>query len=475
MLHDGEAAAAARGSAPTSCARRSSARASTSSSAIRAASSCPSTTSWATTPSCATSSSGTSRARAHAADGYARATGKVGVCLGTSGPGRHEPRHRHRHGACSTPSRWSRSPATSPRALLGKDAFQEIDINGITLPMTKHNYLVRDADDLPRVFAEAFHIARTGRPGPVHIDITKDALQQETQAPPPDRGRGDRRACRASGRTSRAIPGSSARRARRSPQARRADDPRRPRRPPSPRPGTTCVALRREDADPRRPHAARRSARSTRRIPLSYGYMGMHGWKHVNRAIQSADLLIAIGMRFDDRVTGNVPHLRAVCPDRPRRHRPGRDRQERRRRGADRGRRGARAATRCCRWSSRGPGRPRRLLRRSWPEWRRESEAAQLARVGRLARRPAVRRLRDRADRRAHRPRRDAGRRRRPEPDVDGALRGLPTAELAHQLGRPRDDGLRAARRDGRRARPARQGDLGDHRRRRLPDDHRRS
>ena len=72
-----------------------------------------------------------------------------------------------------------------PAALIGKDAFQEIDINGITLPMTKHNYLVRDADDLPRVVAEAFHIARSGRPGPVHIDITKDALQQETRATHP--------------------------------------------------------------------------------------------------------------------------------------------------------------------------------------------------------------------------------------------------------------------------------------------------
>ena len=72
-----------------------------------------------------------------------------------------------------------------PGALIGKDAFQEIDINGITLPMTKHNYLVRDADELPRVVAEAFHIARTGRPGPVHIDITKDALQQETRAQHP--------------------------------------------------------------------------------------------------------------------------------------------------------------------------------------------------------------------------------------------------------------------------------------------------
>src|SRR3979409_2031306 len=66
--------------------------------------------------------------------------------------------------------------------------MQDIDINGITLPMTKHNYLVRNADDLPRVFAEAFHIARTGRPGPVHIDITKDALQQETTAEHPTEG-----------------------------------------------------------------------------------------------------------------------------------------------------------------------------------------------------------------------------------------------------------------------------------------------
>src|SRR5207247_1371217 len=111
---------------------------------------------------------------AHAADGYARATGRVGVCLGTSGPG---------------PTNLVTGIGTAqldsvpivaitgnvPAALLGKDAFQEIDINGITLPMTKHNYLVTRAEDLPRVFAEAFHIARTGRPGPVHIDITKDA------------------------------------------------------------------------------------------------------------------------------------------------------------------------------------------------------------------------------------------------------------------------------------------------------------
>ena len=95
-----------------------------------------------------------------------------------------------------------------PGALIGKDAFQEIDITGITLPMTKHNYLVRNADDLPRVFAEAFHIARTGRPGPVHIDITKDALQQETRAQHPTEAEASS-TCPASGRTSTAIRASS--------------------------------------------------------------------------------------------------------------------------------------------------------------------------------------------------------------------------------------------------------------------------
>jgi len=121
---------------------------------------------------------------AHAADGYARVTGRVGVCMGTSGPG-----------ATNLVTGIGTALLDSvpmvaitgnvPSALIGKDAFQEIDINGITLPMTKHNYLVRDADDLPRVVAEAFHIARSGRPGPVHIDITKDALQQETRATHP--------------------------------------------------------------------------------------------------------------------------------------------------------------------------------------------------------------------------------------------------------------------------------------------------
>jgi hypothetical protein len=122
---------------------------------------------------------------AHAADGYARATGKVGVCLATSGPG-----------ATNLVTGIGNAMLDSipivaitgnvVGSLLGKDAFQEIDITGITLPCTKHNYLVRDPNDIPRVFAEAFHIARTGRPGPVHIDLTKDALMGVCSAEHPE-------------------------------------------------------------------------------------------------------------------------------------------------------------------------------------------------------------------------------------------------------------------------------------------------
>jgi acetolactate synthase-1/2/3 large subunit len=252
---------------------------------------------------------------AHAADGYARATGKVGVCMGTSGPG-----------ATNLVTGIGTAMLDSipmvaitgnvPSALIGKDAFQEIDINGITLPMTKHNYLVRDADDLPRVVAEAFHIARTGRPGPVHIDITKDALQQETRAEHPSEEE-----------IVAGLPGF------------------RPNMDGHPRQLKLAAA---EIAKAERPvilaghgvlHAEawedlRAFAEKTQipvawtllgigamdeTHPLAYGYMGMHGWKHVNRAIQTADLLIAIGMRFDDRVTGNVrtyaPYARIVHAD----------------------------------------------------------------------------------------------------------------------------------------------------------------
>ena len=252
---------------------------------------------------------------AHAADGYARASGRVGVCMGTSGPG-----------ATNLVTGIATAQLDSvpmvaitgnvPGSLIGKDAFQEIDITGITLPMTKHNYLVRSADDIPRVVAEAFYIAKHGRPGPVHIDLTKDALQQETRAEHPS--------------LEDVIAGL-----------------------PGFRPNTEghpkqLKLAAREVAQAKRPlilaghgvliaeawdelkafaeKAHIPVAWSLLGIgaldeehPLAYGYMGMHGWKHVNRAIQSADLLIAIGMRFDDRVTGNVrtyaPYARIIHAD----------------------------------------------------------------------------------------------------------------------------------------------------------------
>ena len=252
---------------------------------------------------------------AHAADGFARATGQVGVCLGTSGPG-----------ATNLVTGIATAQLDSvpmvaitgnvPAALLGKDAFQEIDINGITLPMTKHSYLVRNADDLPRVFAEAFHIARTGRPGPVHIDITKDALQQETNAAHPSEGEviaglpGFRPNFGGHGRQLRIAAQEIA-------QAKR------------PMILAGHGVLHAEAWDDLLAFAEKTQIPVAHTLlgigaidethPLSYGYMGMHGWKHVNKAIQTADLLFAVGMRFDDRVTGNVrtyaPYARIVHVD----------------------------------------------------------------------------------------------------------------------------------------------------------------
>jgi len=251
----------------------------------------------------------------HAADGYARASGKVGVCMGTSGPGA-----TNLVTAIGT-AQLDSVPMVAltgnvPGALIGKDAFQEIDITGITLPMTKHNYLVRSADDIPRVVAEAFYLAKTGRPGPVHVDFTKDALQQETRVEHPSLDE-----------VIAGLPGF------------------RPTFEGHPKQLKTAA---REIAQAKRPlilagHGVliaeawdelRAFAEKTQipvawtllgigcmdeEHPLAYGYMGMHGWKHVNRAIQAADLLIAIGMRFDDRVTGSVktyaPYARIIHAD----------------------------------------------------------------------------------------------------------------------------------------------------------------
>jgi acetolactate synthase I/II/III large subunit len=115
----------------------------------------------------------------HAATGYAQATGKVGVCMATSGPGATN---------LVTPIADAHMDSVPLVAItgqvvskaIGTDAFQEADIVGITMPITKHNFLVTKAEDIPRVIAQAFHIAATGRPGPVLVDIAKDALQAKT-------------------------------------------------------------------------------------------------------------------------------------------------------------------------------------------------------------------------------------------------------------------------------------------------------
>ncbi len=239
---------------------------------------------------------------AHAADGFARASGKVGVCLGTSGPG-----------ATNLVTGLATAQLDSipvvaitgnvVSALLGKDAFQEIDITGITLPMTKHNYLVRDADELPGVLAEAFHLARSGRPGPVHVDITKDALQQETRAahPSPEA-------------VAAGLPGFRPTLEGHPRQLRVAAKAISEARRPVILAGHGVLLSRAWDELRELAERAQIPVAHTllgigaldETHPLSYGFMGMHGWKHVNRAIQSADLLIALGMRFDDRVTGKV-------------------------------------------------------------------------------------------------------------------------------------------------------------------------
>jgi len=236
---------------------------------------------------------------AHAADGYARASGKVGVCLATSGPGATNLVTGIGNAMLdSVPMVAITGNVVS--SLLGKDAFQEIDITGITLPCTKHNYLVNDPNDIPRVFAEAFHIARTGRPGPVHIDVTKDALMGACSAEHPEtlylpgfKPKFDghfRQIKLAAGEIARAE-----------------------------RPVilaghgvliSNATAELRELAEKAQipvAHTLLGVSAMDETHPLSLGFVGMHGWKHVNRVIQSCDLLIALGMRFDDRVTGHVP------------------------------------------------------------------------------------------------------------------------------------------------------------------------
>ncbi|HEX8627673.1 MAG TPA: acetolactate synthase large subunit [Catenuloplanes sp.] len=234
----------------------------------------------------------------HAATGYAQATGKVGVCIATSGPGATN---------LVTPiadAYMDSVPIVAitgqvPRPAIGTDAFQEADIQGITLPITKHNYLVQTAEEIPRILAEAFHLASTGRPGPVLVDIPKDVLQaQTTFSWPPTlelpgyrptlhpHGKQIREAARliAGARRPVLYVGGGVLKA-----------------------GATEGLLRLAELTGI-PVVTTLMARGAfpDSHPQHLGMPGMHGTVSAVYALQKSDLLIALGARFDDRVTGKL-------------------------------------------------------------------------------------------------------------------------------------------------------------------------
>lgn len=235
---------------------------------------------------------------AHAADGYARATGRVGVCLATSGPG-----------ATNLVTGIATAMLDSVpmvaitgqvvQDVIGSDAFQEIDITGITLPITKHNFIVRRVEDIGPTIQKAFHLAKTGRPGPVLVDVPKDVLLATGELGPAEpvnlngyrptimpHRRQIRRAVELLNSAERPLilaghgillSGASEELVQ---FAERAQIP----------VGLTLLGIGGFPSS----------------HPLCLGMIGMHGLAHANRAIDEADLLIGIGMRFDDRVTGRL-------------------------------------------------------------------------------------------------------------------------------------------------------------------------
>ncbi|HML23184.1 MAG TPA: biosynthetic-type acetolactate synthase large subunit [Aggregatilinea sp.] len=236
---------------------------------------------------------------AHMADGFARATGKVGVAIGTSGPGA-----TNLVTGIAT-AMMDSSPIVCitgqvASSVIGTDAFQEVDVTGVTLPITKHSYLVYDVEELAYIIREAFHIARTGRPGPVLIDVPKDVQNAVTEFEYPE------------GEIY--LPGYKP------PQKANADEIQ------------AAMDLIQQAQHPviLAGHGVLMSGATAEVIefaertqtpialtllgkggvpeshPLSLGMMGMHGTGYANLAIQDADLLLAFGMRFDDRVTGNL-------------------------------------------------------------------------------------------------------------------------------------------------------------------------
>jgi acetolactate synthase I/II/III large subunit len=237
----------------------------------------------------------------HAADGYARASGKVGVCLVTSGPG-----------ATNTVTGIATAYMDSiplvvltgqvPTHLIGNDAFQEIDIVGITRPCTKHNYLVKDTHDLARVIREAFHIARSGRPGPVLVDIPKNVSNQEIDFDPEANGK------QVQIRSYNPTYEPNKR------QLQKVVQMIREARKPVLYGGGGIILSRAADAFTQLAHRTRIPVTASLMglgcfpgtDPLWLGMPGMHGTYRANMSLGGCDLLIGVGVRFDDRVTGKT-------------------------------------------------------------------------------------------------------------------------------------------------------------------------
>ncbi len=243
-----------------------------------------------------------------AADGYSRVSGKVGVCVATSGPGVTNLVTGIANAYMDSVPMVALTGQV-PTAVLGTDAFQEIDAVGITMPIVKHSYLVREAADLPQVIAEAFQIARSGRPGPVLIDLPKDIMAGPAVGEvAPSRGR--------------TTPGQ--------PDPEQLAVAKRlllsAEKPLVYAGGGICMA---EAVDAFREFVSvsRVPVVSTlkglgslpRTHPQSLGMLGMHGLKAANLAVQACDVLVCVGARFDDRVTGKLaqfaPNARVIHLD----------------------------------------------------------------------------------------------------------------------------------------------------------------
>ena len=237
---------------------------------------------------------------AHMADGYARASGRLGVAIATSGPGA-----TNLVTGIAT-AMLDSSPVLFitgqvPSWLLGRDAFQEVDMTGISLPITKHNYLVTKAAELGPVLEEAMYVAKSGRPGPVVVDVTKDALQATASFEPGTRPvrlpgyRPDLRALPEEIDHAIAMIDGAKRPVVLAGQGVLRSDAS----------GVLMEFLEKAQIPAALTLLGLGCVPASH--PLNLGMMGMHGEAWVNKAIQEADLIIALGMRFDDRVTGHLP------------------------------------------------------------------------------------------------------------------------------------------------------------------------